>query len=298
MKLSTLTAAGLTILCFGAYAENTTPTAAPVSDKPASVATSDNKAVASLTDSSTATTSTATVSAPVVVSTPATTSANTEVSTSSDTSTQLLATNTDKISYAIGVDIGRNFRSQGLSINSHAIAKGIDDGLSGGKTLMTAKEMEGTLVSFQKDLISKRQAQFTQMSTQNKQTGDSFLATNKAKPGVVTLPDGLQYKIIKEGVGTSPAAQDVVTVNYTGTFTDGKIFDSSYQRGKPVSFPVSEVIPGWTEALKMMKPGAVWEIFVPPSLGYGERGAGPIGPNQTLIFKIELIGVNSPTAKK
>ena len=106
----------------------------------------------------------------------------------------------------------------------------------------------------------------------------------------------LQYKVIKAGEGTSPVDSDLVTVNYAGTFIDGKVFDSSYSRGKPVSFPVSQVIPGWTEALKLMKPGAVWELTVPPALGYGEKGAGPIGPNEVLLFKVELIAVTPKTS--
>lgn len=129
----------------------------------------------------------------------------------------------------------------------------------------------------------------------NKQTGDAFLSSNKAKPGVVTLKDGLQYKVIKQGQGTTPKAEDTVTVNYAGTLIDGTEFDSSYKRGEPATFPVSGVIPGWTEALQMMKPGSTWMLYIPSSLAYGEQGAPPnIGPNETLIFKVELLDVKKP----
>lgn len=123
--------------------------------------------------------------------------------------------------------------------------------------------------------------------------GQAFLAANKAKPGVITLPDGLQYKILVDGTGPKPTDSDTVTVNYAGTLIDGTEFDSSYKRGKPISFPVNGVIPGWVEALKLMKVGSIWELYIPASLAYGEQGAPPaIGPNETLIFKVELLGIN------
>jgi FKBP-type peptidyl-prolyl cis-trans isomerase len=125
--------------------------------------------------------------------------------------------------------------------------------------------------------------------------GEAFLAANKLKPDVITLPDGLQYKVIKEGMGQKPTLDDTVTVNYVGTFIDGREFDSSYKRNKPATFPVTGVIPGWTEALQMMSVGSVWELYIPASLAYGATGAPPIvGPNQVLIFKVELLGVNQP----
>jgi FKBP-type peptidyl-prolyl cis-trans isomerase len=131
------------------------------------------------------------------------------------------------------------------------------------------------------------------LEVKNKMTGDAFLTENKMKPGVVTLPDGLQYKIITQGTGATPTDADTVTVNYAGTLIDGTEFDSSYKRGQPVTFPVTGVIPGWTEALKLMKEGSTWEIYIPSTLAYGERGVPPvIGPNETLIFKVDLIKVN------
>lgn len=207
-----------------------------------------------------------------------------------------LPTESDRISYAIGADIGHNFKREGVMLSPDMMAKGVKDATTGEKMLMDPKEIQATLVNFQKDLIAKHQAKMQQAGEKNKTEGEAFLAANKTKPGVETLPDGLQYKIIKAGSGESPTAKDSVTVNYEGTLIDGQVFDSSYKRGKPISFQVSEVIPGWTETLQKMKPGAEWMIYVPPSLGYGERGAGPIGPNQTLIFKIELISVQSPTS--
>lgn len=131
------------------------------------------------------------------------------------------------------------------------------------------------------------------LADKNKMAGDAFLKANKSKPGVVTLADGLQYKVIKEGTGEKPGLNDVVKVDYAGTFLDGKEFDSSFKRGEPASFPVSGVIPGWTEALQLMKAGSTWELYIPSNLAYGEQGMPPaIGPNETLIFKVTLIAVN------
>lgn len=129
-------------------------------------------------------------------------------------------------------------------------------------------------------------------ATNGKTTGEAFLASNKTKPGVITLSDGLQYKVITEGQGEKPKANDTVIVHYSGTLIDGTEFDSSYKRGEPATFPVKAVIPGWVEALQLMKVGSTWELYIPPALAYGERGAPPaIGPNQTLIFKVTLIGI-------
>jgi len=210
-----------------------------------------------------------------------------------ETSTSL-SNNTDRMSYSIGVDIGRNFKSQNIDLNADMIAQGIKDGLSNNnKYLMTPKEMQETLMNFQKDLIAKRQAMLQQVGEKNRTESASFLEANKKKEGVVTLKDGLQYKILKEGSGESPKATDVVTVNYEGTFPNGQVFDSSYARGKPSSFPVNAVIPGWTEALMLMKPGAEWMLYIPSDLAYGDHGQGPIAPNQALVFKVQLISVQS-----
>jgi FKBP-type peptidyl-prolyl cis-trans isomerase FklB len=221
---------------------------------------------------------------------------STQAGTATASSSSLLSTDNDKVSYAIGVDIGHNFKNRDLTLNSQALQQGVQDGLSGGKTLMTPDDMQTVLTNFQKNLVAKQETQMQQISSKNKADGDTYLAQNKNKPGVVTLPDGMQYTIVKPGAGASPIDTDLVTVNYTGTFINGKVFDSSYAHGKPVTFGVNQVIPGWTEALKMMKPGAVWELAIPPALAYGDKGAGPIGPDETLLFKVELIAVTPKTA--
>jgi len=205
----------------------------------------------------------------------------------------VLKTDKDKISYAIGVDMGTTLRTQNISVTPEVLAQGIKDGLNNGKLLLSQQEIINTLANLQKQVIAKREADFKTLAEQNKRAGEAFLQANKAKPGVVTLPSGLQYKIITVGKGAQPADKDSVTVHYAGNLLNGQEFDSSYQRNKPAVFPVAEVIPGWSEALRLMKVGSTWEIYVPSNLAYGERGLpnSPIGPNQTLVFKINLISV-------
>ena len=194
----------------------------------------------------------------------------------------------DKISYVIGMDIGNNLKRQSLDIDPKILAKGIQDVLSGAKSLLTQQEIRETLAAFQKERVAKQE----QVAMKNKKEGESFLAENKKKADVKTLPSGLQYKVIKAGTGKKPKINDTVTTHYRGTLIDGTEFDSSYRRGQPASFPVSGVIRGWTEALQLMEEGAKWQLFVPSNLAYGERGTGGvIGPNATLIFEIELISV-------
>jgi FKBP-type peptidyl-prolyl cis-trans isomerase FklB len=201
-------------------------------------------------------------------------------------------TDKEKISYAIGVDLGANFKAQNIDINPATLQRGLNDMISGGKLAMTKEQVAATLMAFQKNMMAKQKAVFDAMSAKNLQDGAAFLAANKTKTGVVTTASGLQYKVVTPGKGDAPKDNDTVTVDYQGTFINGQVFDSSYKRGKPVTFPVSEVIPGWTEALKLMQPGEVVEIYVPANLAYGERGMGNvIGPNQTLVFKIHLISV-------
>lgn len=200
-----------------------------------------------------------------------------------------------KLSYTIGVDMGQNFRKQAIGIDPNVLSQGIKDGMSGANPQLTQQQMQDTLLNFQKQLIAKREAQMKQLSIQNKMEGDTFLAKNKAAAGVVTLPSGLQYKIITKGNGTAPGDKDLVTVDYKGQFINGQVFDQS---SKPVTFAVGDVIPGWTEALKLMTPGSTWEIYIPPTLAYGENGVmgGPIGPNQTLVFNVHLISVKPAKA--
>lgn len=203
-----------------------------------------------------------------------------------------LPTDKDKISYSIGMDLGTNFKAHGIDIDPTVLARGIKDTLQGGQTLMTKEQAMTTLTAFQKQMMAKQKAAFTAESAKNLQEGQTFLTANKTKPGVVTTPTGLQYKVVTAGQGNKPTDTDTVTVDYSGSFINGQEFDSSYKRGKPVTFGVSDVIHGWTEALKLMQPGATYEIYVPPTLAYGAQGMpGVIGPNQTLVFKIHLISI-------
>ena len=198
----------------------------------------------------------------------------------------------DKISYSIGIDIGMTLKNQSIDIDPAILARGIRDSMSGQKPLMTEQEIRETLSTFQKEMMAKQQELAKQAGEKNKKEGEVFLAENKKKEGVKTLPSGLQYKVIKAGTGKKPKATDTVTVNYRGTLVNGTEFDSSYKRGKPATFPVNGVIPGWTEALQLMEEGANWQVFIPGNLAYGERGAGgQIGPNAALIFEVELISV-------
>ncbi len=198
----------------------------------------------------------------------------------------------DKVSYIIGIDIGTNLKRQSIEINPEILLRGIKDGLAGNKPLMSDQEMKDTIAAFQREMQAKQEEVVKKMGEKNKKEGETFLAENKRKEGVVTLASGLQYKVIKKGSGKRPKLTDTVTTHYRGTLIDGTEFDSSYRRNQPVSFPVNGVIPGWTEALQLMEEGAKWQLFIPPHLAYGERGAGPqIGPHATLVFEVELISV-------
>ena len=198
----------------------------------------------------------------------------------------------EKISYIIGMDIGTNFKRQSIDIDPDILGRGIKDGLSGAKPLLSEPEAKEVLAAFETVMKGKQEEARKVIGEKNKKEGEVFLAANKAKEGVKTAPSGLQYKVIKPGTGKKPQATDTVTVNYRGTLADGTEFDSSYRRGKPATFPVSGVIPGWTEALQLMEEGAKWQIVIPSKLAYGEQGAGQaIGPNATLLFEVELISI-------
>ena len=208
------------------------------------------------------------------------------------TDTPALTSDLDKLSYSIGSDLGKNFKRQGIDVNPTIMAKGIQDGMSGGALLLTEQQMKDVLSKFQKDLMTKRTAEFNKKSEENKTKGEAFLSQNKGKKGVVTLGDGLQYKIITAGTGAKPSKEDTVTVEYTGHLINGEVFDSTDKSGKPATFKLSQVIPGWTEALQLMPAGSTWEIYVPAALAYGTRSVGgPIGPNETLVFNVHLISV-------
>ena len=198
----------------------------------------------------------------------------------------------EKISYSIGMDIGGNLKRGAVEVDPDMLAKGLKDSYVGGKTLLTEDQARQVIEGFQKTLAAKKAEAMKKLSEKNKADGEKFLAENAKKEGVKSLPSGLQYKEITPGNGKSPKATDSVTTHYKGTLIDGTEFDSSYKRGEPATFPVSGVISGWTEALQLMKEGAKWQLFIPPNLAYGERGAGrDIGPNATLIFEVELISV-------
>lgn len=206
--------------------------------------------------------------------------------------TPLLKTQKDKINYGIGVSVLRNFKQQGIEVDLDVLIKGMRDAQAGGKLLMTDEELRNTLDAYQAELRQKQAQAMKVAADGNKKEGDAFLAANKKKEGVVTLPSGLQYKILRTGDGKKPTGADAVECNYRGTLINGTEFDSSYRTGKPAAFKVSGVIPGWTEALKLMPVGSKWQLFIPPHLAYGERGAGQvIGPNATLIFEIELLSI-------
>lgn len=222
---------------------------------------------------------------------------STTIAAADATATTSLNSDMDKLSYSIGADLGKNFKKQGIEISPAAMAKGLQDGMSGGQLLLTEQQMKDVLNKFQKDLMAKRNAEFTKKAEENKAKGEAFMSQNKAKEGVVSLPSGLQYKIIQTGTGAKPAKDDTVTVEYTGKLIDGQVFDSTEKTGKPATFKVSQVIPGWTEALQLMPAGSTWEVYVPAGLAYDPRSVGgPIGPNETLIFKIHLISVKKSDA--
>lgn len=197
----------------------------------------------------------------------------------------------DKISYSVGASIGKNMKSQNLDVNIEKVIMGLRDAFTGGKLLMEDQEISDSMMSFQKAAMAKQMETAKIEGANNKKEGDAFLEANKKKDSVVALPSGLQYKILKDGSGKSPTLEDTVTVNYRGTLISGKEFDNSYKRGTPATFPLNHVIKGWTEGLQLMKPGSHWMLYIPPDLGYGERGMPQAGisPNAVLIFDVEMI---------
>ena len=209
--------------------------------------------------------------------------------------TNLLSDEKSRVSYAIGMMLGHNWQQQGLDINPDLAASAIKAVQSGQPTLLTPEQAQGILKTFQQEFRGKQQAKQAEQGAKNRAEGNVFLAANRVKSGVQTLPDGLQYQILKPGTGAQPKASDTVTVNYRGTLIDGTEFDSSYKRGQPASFPVGGVIRGWTEALQKMSVGAKWKLFIPSELAYGEAGRPGIPPNSTLIFEVELLDVKAAT---
>lgn len=205
----------------------------------------------------------------------------------------VLKTPKDKESYGVGVAIARNLKRQGFAVEQEEVVKGLTDELSGGKLLLSEDDLRAIMVSLQTEVRQKQEQATKAAAEENKKKGDAFLVGNKAKEGVITLPSGLQYKVLQPGDGKKPTDDDTVECQYRGTLVDGTEFDSSYSVGKPVSFKVSQVIAGWQEALKLMPVGSKWQLVVPPQLAYGDRGAGAIGPGSTLIFEVELVSIKS-----
>ena len=221
-----------------------------------------------------------------------------------DTKSPELKDQKDKVSYSIGMDIGRNIKRQNLELNVDALSAGIRDAIAGGKTALTEEESREVMNAYRTEMQAKQQSQAKEQGEKNRKEGEAFLAENAKKEGVKThqvkLPSGtnatLQYKVMTPGTGAKPNTNDTVITHYRGTLIDGTEFDSSYKRGEPATFPVTGVIKGWTEALLMMPVGSKWQLFIPSELAYGERGAGRnIGPNATLVFDIELIGIQDKT---
>ena len=202
-----------------------------------------------------------------------------------------LKTQQDKLSYMLGMNIGRDLKRNDVPVDPELYLRGLKDSLSGGKTLLTDEEATQVMNAFRAELREKQTAKQREVGDKNKKDGEAFLAANKAKEGVKTTPSGLQYKAIVQGTGKVPTTNDTVTTHYRGTLIDGTEFDNSYKRGEPASFPVTGVIKGWTEALQMMPVGSKWQLFIPAEIAYGERGRPGIPPNSTLLFDIELLDI-------
>jgi len=206
-------------------------------------------------------------------------------------------TQKEKRSYAIGMEMGKGVKIQGIDVDPAIMVQGLKDGLSDVKPQMSEEELRQVITALQQEIRQKQMKAQEAAAAENKTKGDAFLTENGKKDGVTLLPDGLQYKVLTAGQGKKPAESDTVLCNYKGTFIDGTEFDSSTQAGKPVPFEVKNVIPGFKEVLQMMPVGSKWQVFVPSNLAYGERGAGNvIAPNSTLIFEIELVSIQDNTA--
>ena len=198
----------------------------------------------------------------------------------------------DRVSYFYGADVARSFRDNGVEVDLDIFFQGLKDTLEKKPTKYTQEELDTAMNQFAQAMMAKTQKDQAEAGTKNAEEGEKFLAENSKRKGVTTTPSGLQYEVIKAGDGAKPSATDTVSVHYHGTLVNGKVFDSSVQRGEPVSFPVNGVIPGWTEALQLMTVGSKWKLFIPAKLAYGERGAGQdIGPNSTLVFEVELLKI-------
>jgi FKBP-type peptidyl-prolyl cis-trans isomerase len=198
----------------------------------------------------------------------------------------------------MGMNLGATLKKQNVPIDPAIMARGLRDALSGTKTQLTEDEARAAITQVQQDMQKKGMEKMQAESAGNRKLGDAFLAENKSKPGVVTLPSGLQYKILTAGTGSKPTASDTVVCNYKGTLINGKEFDSSYTRGQPATFQVGGVIKGWTEALQLMPAGSKWQLFIPTDMAYGDRPPSPdIAPGDTLVFEVELISIQDKNKK-
>ena len=204
---------------------------------------------------------------------------------------QKLDTPNDRINYSLGFQIGGDLKRQQVDINREALLRGIEDAIADSEPLMSQDAMRSTLVELKRKVVEAERQQRAAAAEKNLEKGEAFLVGNSGKEGVVTLPSGLQYRVITPGSGDQPKANDTVTVHYRGTLIDGTGFDSSWSRNQPASFRADRVIAGWREALPMMKEGATWELFIPSRLAYGERGSGKIPPNSALIFEVKLLSI-------
>jgi FKBP-type peptidyl-prolyl cis-trans isomerase len=207
----------------------------------------------------------------------------------------VLATPKDKQSYAIGLNVGKSLHRDDIDVDPKIVLQGLQDAMAGGAVLLTDDQIKTVMTDLQTQVRQKQQEKMQALAESNKKNGAAFLAANATKPGVVTLPSGLQYKILTPGTGPKPTATDSVICNYRGTLLDNTEFDSSYKRGQPATFPVTGVIKGWTEALQLMPVGSKWQLFIPADLAYGDRGREPIGPNATLVFELELMSIAPKT---
>jgi len=217
-----------------------------------------------------------------------------------------LQTEDDKVSYSIGFSMGSSFKKDELKVNLQMFQQGLEDSYTGSKQILSEEEIQKTMMAFQQKMRAKKQVEYRKRMEErnkqgevNKEKGKEFLEANKTKEGIVVLESGLQYKILEKGTGGSPKPTDTVKCHYKGTTIDGKEFDSSYERGEPATFALNRVIKGWTEGLQLMKEGGKWQFFVPSELAYGERGAGQnIGPNEVLVFEVELLSIEKPETEK
>ena len=221
---------------------------------------------------------------------------NTGASVAKPLKTEDLNSQKKKVSYAIGLDIGKNFKERAMDIDMEILIQGLRDAQGSGQPLLKSEEIQKVMTQFQQDMMKVEQEKRMGQAQGNKTREDAFLKENAKKPGMQTTASGLQYMVISTGTGPLPKLTDTVKVHYRGSLLDGSEFDSSYKRNAPAVFPINGVIKGWTEALQLMKVGSKWQIFLPSSLAYGEQGAGQaIGPNATLIFDVELLGIEKAT---